>query len=124
MVDALVKLFLRFVARSCVSRGAADDIITIVSVSGVILERIVQPDNGGFSAEFAKYVLSLSFPKDVKDRCLMLSDKAQEGTLSEAEARELDEFLSADSFLTVLKSKARMSLRRATTGGADDAGRT
>jgi len=94
-----------------------------MSVSGAILERIVQPENGGFSAELARYVLSLSFPKDVKDRCLVLSEKAQEGNLSDAEAAELDEFLSADSLLTVLKSKARVSLKRATNGDGGNAGR-
>ncbi len=95
-----------------------------MAVSGTILERIVQPDAGGFSHELARYVLSLSFPKDVKDRCLILSEKAQEGTLSEAEAAELDEFLSADSLLAILKSKARMSLKRTPDGGGGDAGRS
>jgi hypothetical protein len=94
-----------------------------MSVSGAILERIMQPQNGGFSPELAEYVLTLSFPKDVKDRCLILSEKAQEGSLSEAEAAELDEFLSADSLLAVLKSKARVSLKRAVNGDGN-AGRT
>ena len=102
----------------------ADDIIANMSVSGAILERIVQPGTGGFSMELAEYVLSLTFPKDVKDRCLALSQKAQEGSLSESEAAELDEFLSADSLLAVLKSKARTSLKRAKNGNGGNAGRT
>ncbi len=101
-----------------------DGIINIMSVSGAILEKIVQPENGDFSPDLARYVLSLSFPKDVKDRCLLLSEKAQEGALSEAEAAELDEFLSADSLLAVLKSKARVSLKRAVNGDGGNAGRS
>ena len=70
------------------------------------------PECGRSSPDLAQYLLSLTMPQDIKERCLVLSEKAQEGSLSVAEAAELDEFLKADSFLTVLKSKARMSLRR------------
>jgi hypothetical protein len=90
-------------------------------VSSGILEQIVQPEAGGFSVELARYLLSLSIPDKMKTRCFALSEKAQDGTLTDAEAAELDEFLSADSLLTILKSKARTSLKRHSGGDDGDA---
>jgi hypothetical protein len=66
-----------------------------------------------FSPELAEYVLSLTFPKASIKRYLKLSAKAQEGTLTAAEEAELDDYLSANTFLAVLKSKARNSLNKA-----------
>ena len=77
-----------------------------------IWERVVKPKNGGFSPEHARYVLSLCFSKKEKDRYLQLSNKAQHGTLSEREQAELDHYVNADTFLAILKSKARISLKR------------
>jgi hypothetical protein len=95
-----------------------------MSVGSGILERIVQPEAGGFSRELAEYFLSLSMPEDVKNRYLVLSEKAQDGNLSDAEAAELDELLSADSLLTILKSKSRVSLKHRHEGNGADAGGT
>ena len=77
-----------------------------------IIKQIIDPEHGGFSPELAKYVLSLSFSERLQVRCSELSEKAQEGTLSDDERAELDEFLSANAFLIALKSKARISLKR------------
>ena len=79
-----------------------------------ILESLIEPEAGSFSADLARYVLSLGFSKRQKARCEALSYKAQTGDLTEREAAELDEFLQANSLLIVLKSKARRSLKRRT----------
>jgi hypothetical protein len=79
-----------------------------------ILESLIEPEDGNFSADLARYVLSLGFSERQKARCESLSYKAQNGKLSEREAAELDEFLQANSLLIVLKSKARRSLNRRT----------
>ncbi|HXE52544.1 MAG TPA: hypothetical protein VN541_05980 [Tepidisphaeraceae bacterium] len=77
-----------------------------------ILEQIIEPEAGGFSPELAQYLLSLSLPHRIQNRCAELSEKAQSGTLAEDEQAELDEYLSANAILIILKSKARASLRR------------
>ena len=77
-----------------------------------ILEQIIDPKKGGFSPEHARYVMALRIPGFLQKRYAALADKAQNGTLSAQEQRELDEFLDADALLTVLKSKARVSLKR------------
>lgn len=82
-----------------------------MSDPAAILEKIIEPEVGGFSQELADYVLSLRFPPPMQARCGVLSEKAQEGNLSEKEQSELDAYLSVNTILILLKSKARASLR-------------
>ena len=77
-----------------------------------ILTRIISPRRGGLTPEVAKYILSLDLPAKDRARYQTLSAKAQAGTLSKREAAELDEYLSANSLLMVLQSKARVSLAK------------
>jgi len=78
---------------------------------GDILGRIVEPEAGGFSAELANHVLSLRIPPAMQGRSTELSEKAQQGTLTEQEQAELDAYLTANTLLVLLKSKARVSLQ-------------
>lgn len=77
-----------------------------------ILEQIIEPETGGFSQELAHYLLSLSFPQRIQARCAQLSEKAQSGAIDSGEQAELNEYLNANALLVILKSKARVSLRR------------
>jgi hypothetical protein len=80
-----------------------------------ILASIIKPNRGSFSEELANYVLSLGFSKDQKSRYEKLSKKAARGQLSDKEGAELDEYLETNALLMILKSKARMSLKRHST---------
>jgi hypothetical protein len=77
-----------------------------------IFGSILEPRRGDLSPEHARYVLSLSLSETEKKRCETLSHKAQLGTLTQKQTHELDRLLMANSFLIVLKSKARRSLKR------------
>lgn len=77
----------------------------------LILERMIQPDQGDLSEEHAKYVLSLAFSPAEQARYAALADKAQQGTLSSEEAEEIDAFISANGLLMILQAKARRSLK-------------
>jgi hypothetical protein len=77
-----------------------------------IIERIIEPQVGGFSAEHARYVLSLDFSSEEQARYAELAEKVQGGGLSEQEEAELDEFVAANAWLTILQSKARISLKK------------
>jgi hypothetical protein len=79
-----------------------------------IFERIIEPRGGGFSSAHARYVLSLDFSDDEQARHAELARKAQDGVLTAEEGAELDEFVTANAILTILQSKARISLRRHT----------
>jgi hypothetical protein len=83
-----------------------------MTIDSEILQQIVAPDKGGFSPEHARYVLSLKFTPSMRARYLKLSEKAQLGTLKPTEQLVLDKLLDANSMLAILKSKARVSLRK------------
>ncbi|MDB5298666.1 MAG: hypothetical protein JWO87_329 [Phycisphaerales bacterium] len=76
------------------------------------LERILQPAEGDLSPEVAEYVLRLEFPPQDHARYQELSLKAQEGSLTVDEKTELEDLLTANDVLTLLQSKARLSLKR------------
>ena len=80
-----------------------------------ILERIIKPQQGGFSEEHAHYVLSLDFTAEEQARYLDLSSKSQNGPLDPDEQAELDDFLAVNAILMILQSKARTSLRKHTS---------
>lgn len=78
-----------------------------------ILERLVKPGEPFLASDAARWLLTLDFPRKDHDCVKILSSKAQEATLSEAERAELEEYLRVSDFLAFLQSKARLSLKRA-----------
>lgn len=92
-------------------RGPALWYNSLMTVSTSVLSHIVEPTRGDLAPDLARYLLSLSFPRRIKNRYLKLSEKAQLGTLTHREEAELDDYLNANAFLTILQSKARVSLR-------------
>jgi hypothetical protein len=79
--------------------------------SSSVLERVIQAQQGGLSFEVAKFILSLSFPVSDVKRSRELSEKAQMGSLTEAEKAELDDLLTTNDVLMILKSSARLRLK-------------
>jgi hypothetical protein len=77
-----------------------------------VLERIIQPGEGTLPQGVAEYLLQLDFPQHDHAKYEELSAKAQAGTLTEQESAELDDLLTANDVLTILQSKARISLDR------------
>jgi hypothetical protein len=78
-----------------------------------ILARIIQADERQLTPEAARYLLSMKLPPADEDRVNELSAKAREGSLTEAEAQELDSYLHIGSLLAVMQSKARRLLKHA-----------
>lgn len=76
-----------------------------------ILEGIIRPGEGGLSPEHARYILTLDFTPEQHARYSALAEKAEAGMLTDDESTEIDEYLSANAFLTLLQSKARQSLK-------------
>jgi hypothetical protein len=83
-----------------------------MTLGASVLERIIEPHTGGFSDEHARYVLSLDFSSEEQTHYAGLAVKAQDGDLTEQEEAELDEFVAANALLTILQSKARISLKK------------
>ena len=79
-----------------------------------ILEGIIEPGDGNLAPALARYVLSLGFSQKQVARYERLAYRAQEGKLTAKQQAELDAFIATETFLIVLKAKARRSLSRRT----------
>jgi hypothetical protein len=78
-----------------------------------ILARIVAPDDPSFPPDLARRVLAMRFDDEAIRRMNELSEKASRGTLSPDETEETDIYDRVGSFLGLLHSKARQSLKKA-----------
>jgi len=85
--------------------------MAVAPESTEIFRRVIEPEQGTFSKELARYVINLDFHDADHARYEALSAKAQEGALSQPEADELDGYLQVDSLLAILRLKAERSLR-------------
>jgi hypothetical protein len=75
-----------------------------------IFEAVIQPLNGDYSRQLAQYVIGLNFTEAQHARYQDLASRNQDGSLTEEELAELDAFITANAFLTIIQSKARRSL--------------
>ncbi len=82
-----------------------------VNDDAAILERVIQPDEGAVDDQAARYFLSLSFSEEDRARMRELSAKARDGSLSAAETDEINRYERIGHLLSILKSKARRSLK-------------
>jgi hypothetical protein len=78
-----------------------------------ILSRIIASGKPELPVHTAEMILALEFPREDRERMDQLSEKAREGTLTREEQFEIDAYERVGSFLSLLRSKARISLERA-----------
>ncbi|MCI0536248.1 MAG: hypothetical protein L0Z50_13560 [Verrucomicrobiales bacterium] len=77
-----------------------------------ILERVVAPKAGGFSADAAQGILALKMPPRDFSRMTELAQKASAGTVTSAEREEIEVYNRIGLLLELLQSKARLSLKQ------------
>lgn len=77
-----------------------------------ILSRLVKPSRADFAPEVAEALLKLDFDQMDRDRMHELAVKGQEGSLSKAEEEELHSYRRIGYFVDLIRSKARISLKR------------
>lgn len=87
------------------------------NTEAAILGRILHAGERDLTPQAARYLLSMKLPSGDEDRVNELSAKAREGSLTEAEAQELDSYLHIGSLLAVLQSKARRVLKHGPANG-------
>lgn len=63
------------------------------------------------SAPSLEEIADYRLPEDLQNRAHELLDKNREGTLSEAERAEMEEFRQIDHLLTLIKVKAKLKLK-------------
>jgi uncharacterized protein YnzC (UPF0291/DUF896 family) len=80
-----------------------------------ILARVIAPEAPTLPADTAKMLLTFDFSKEDQARMNQLAEKAREGTLTAAEQAEIDCYERVGHFLSLLRAKARISLKSADT---------
>jgi len=78
-----------------------------------ILSRVIAPEEPTLPPDTAKILLSFDFPEEDRARMEQLAEKAREGTLTPEEQAEIDCYERVGHFLSLLRSKARLSLKQA-----------
>ena len=76
-----------------------------------ILSRLVGPDPATMTPEAAQAILTIGFSQADKDRMQALSAKARAGALTVQEEGEVESYSRVGSLISILKSKARRSLK-------------
>ena len=82
-----------------------------------ILTRVIAPDQPMLSPAVAEAMLELRFPDEDRARMDDLAAKAQSGTLSAEEKQAVESYERVGTFLALLKSKARQSLKQSEASG-------
>lgn len=83
------------------------------TVEAEILSRVVAPDRPTLEPDAAKAILGFRFPASDRQTMDKLSEKAREGELSESEREQIDSYERIGHLISLMKSKARLSLNQA-----------
>jgi hypothetical protein len=78
---------------------------------GAIFSRVLEPDRATLGPVAARAILALGFSQADKDRMRQLPAKAQEGSLTPEEQAEINIYKRVGHILSLMKSKARRSLK-------------
>lgn len=76
-----------------------------------ILARVLGNDTQAMPAEIARYLARLEFGTRDKERMHELATRNQDDDLSDSEKAELHAYVRTGTILSILKSKARQSLK-------------
>ena len=76
-----------------------------------ILSNLLRSNEGDFTSDFARYVLSLHFLESDHRRMAELGEKCNAGRLTQDEREEYEWYVLVGEFLTLMQLKARSSLQ-------------
>ena len=79
-----------------------------------ILARVIAPEAPTIPPDTAKILLTFDFGKEDQEQMNQLAENAREGTLTATEQAEIDCYERVGHFLSLLRAKARISLKQAT----------
>ena len=72
---------------------------------------MIHPARHALSPDAAKFFLSLDFTENDHGRLTELARKSSAGAITDAEARELEEYVKVGHLLAFLQSKSRLALQ-------------
>lgn len=93
--------------------SAFQDSPSISASESALWGRLLDPVSAELSPEAARYILGLQFPQSDIDRMQELAEKARAGALTLEEHIEMDNYERVGHVLSLMKSKARKSLKKA-----------
>lgn len=88
-----------------------------MNIETTTIDRLIEPVGQCFTPEVAERIASLRADTELQVRVDKLADKANQGTLSEDERSEYEQYVSFSQFVTLLQIKAR-NLLDGTSGAA------
>jgi hypothetical protein len=88
------------------------------TAESAIWGRLFGPESTTLTPEAARAILAIDFPDTDKRRIDDLAAKARRGTLTTDEQDEIDSYGRIGSFISMMKSKARVALRHKRNGSA------
>jgi hypothetical protein len=83
-----------------------------------IFGRVLESDQATLDVAAARAIINLDFKQTDKDRMRILLAKAKEGTLTADEQVEINNYERVGHMLSLMKSKARRSLKGGRDNGA------
>ncbi len=78
-----------------------------------ILTEVIGPNRPGLSPDTARAILELRFNETAREKMNRLAAKNNQGTLTEAERMEMENYVRVGTFLDLMQAKARLSLQEA-----------
>ncbi len=94
------------------SSVALQDVPAFSASEAALWGRLLDHIDAVLSPEAASYILNLRFPQSDIDRMQELAEKARAGALTLEEHIEMDNYERVGQVLSLMKSKARKSLRK------------
>ncbi len=81
-------------------------------VEAEIFGRVIDPSNPALTPAAAEGILALGYSEADHARMAELAARSNQGTLTPAERRQLEGYVFVGDLLSMLKSKARLSLQK------------
>jgi hypothetical protein len=85
--------------------------VTAPASEAEIIEQVVASESGGFSAEAARAILTMTFDRPTTTRIRQLLKKNNRGTISVEDRLTLERYLRVGQLFDLLRAKARLSLK-------------
>jgi hypothetical protein len=82
------------------------------ATEAAILSRLIRPDRDDLSLELAQAILAFDYDEKDLKRMHELAVRNQDGKLTTDEEEELDSYRRVGYFVELMRSKARLTLKR------------
>lgn len=77
------------------------------SADTLVLDKILEPLASALTPEMARKIVDLRADAETQELIDNLGDKANEGTLTDAERRQYETYVRAGTLVSILQAKAR-----------------